>query len=56
MPYKRHLVCLNRFRHRCIRTVLEISRKRQWEQRISSEATRQMWGDPETITEKLMKC
>ena len=32
MPYKRHLVCLNRFHHQCIRTILGISRKTQWEQ------------------------
>ena len=55
-PYKRYLVRLNRFHHRCIRTILGISRKKQWEQHITSEATCQMWGDPETITEKLIKC
>ena len=54
-PYNRHLVRLNRFHHRCIRTILRISRKKQWEQHITSEVTRQMWGDPETISEKLIK-
>ena len=54
-PYKRHLVHLDRFHHRCIRTILGLSRRQQWEQHISSESTRQMWGDPEFITEKLIK-
>jgi len=55
-PYKRHLVCLDRFQNQCVRTILEISRKQQWEQHISSEATRQMWGDPENISDKLIRC
>ena len=54
-PYKRHLVHLNRFHHRCIRTILGLSRREQWEQHISSESTRRMWSDPETITDKLIK-
>ena len=32
-----------------------ISRKQQWERHISSEATLQMWGDPETIRFKLIR-
>ena len=51
-PYKRHLVCLNRFHHRCIWIILGISRKKQWEQHITSH---QMWGDPETISEKFIR-
>ena len=46
-PYKQHLVRLNHFHHRCIRTILGISRKKQWEQHINSKVTRQMWGDPD---------
>ncbi|XP_065896190.1 uncharacterized protein [Dysidea avara] len=36
-------------------TILGISRKKQWEQHITSEATRHMWDDPETISEKLIR-
>ena len=38
-----------------IRTILGISKKQQWEQQIRSEATCQMWGDPETISDKLIR-
>ena len=54
-PYKRHLVHLNCFHHRCIRTIPGLSRKQQWKQQISSESIHQMWGYPESITEKLIK-
>ena len=49
MPYKRHLAHLNRFHYHYNFW------KQQWEQHISSELTHQMWGDPETITEKLIR-
>ena len=40
--------------HQCIRTILEKSRKQQWEQHISSEVTHQIWGDHDTISDKLI--
>ena len=54
-PLRKHLKRMNTFHHRCVRTVLGITNKRQWEERLSSEKVREQWGDVETITEKLMK-
>ena len=54
-PLRKQLKKLNTFHHRCVRTILGISCKRQWEQRISSQRLREQWGDVETITEKLMR-
>ena len=53
-PLRKDLKKMNTFHHRCVRTVLGITR-RQWEERLSSEKVREQWGDVETITEKLMK-
>ena len=36
-------------------TIIGISRKQQWEQHISSEATHQMWRDPEIFSDKLIR-
>ena len=47
-PLRKHLKKMNTFHHRCIHTVLGITNKRQWEERLSSEKVK-------TITEKLMK-
>ena len=55
VPLRRHLRKLNTFHHRCVRAVLGISNQRQWEERISSASVREMWGDVETITIKLMR-
>ena len=46
---------LNTFHHQCIRSVLGIRNKQQWEEHISSEMIRKRWEDEETITTKLMK-
>ena len=40
--------------HRCIRTMLGITNRQQWEQRLTSVSTREQWGDVVTITVKLM--
>ena len=55
IPLGRHLKRMNTFHHRCIRTMLGITNRQQWEQRISSANTREQWGDLETITVKLAK-
>ena len=55
IPLRRHLKRLDSFHHRCIRTVLGISNRQQWEQRISSEVVRERWGDKEIITAMLQK-
>ena len=54
VPLRKHLKKLNTFHHRCLRAVLGISNRQQWEQRISSATVRERWGDVETITTKLM--
>ena len=54
-PLRKHLKKMDNFHHRCARTVLGITNRRQWKERISSEKAREQWGDAETITEKLMK-
>ena len=50
---RRHLKRLDSFHHRCIHTVLGITNKQQWEERIPSETLRERWGDVKTITTKL---
>ena len=54
-PLRRHLKRLDSFHNRCIRAVLKISNKQQWEQHISSAVVRQRWGDMETIATKLRR-
>ena len=54
-PLCRHLNRLEAFHHRCIHTVLRITNRQQWEQHISSAMTRDLWGDPETVTTKITK-
>ena len=49
VPLRRDLRRLNSFHHRCVCTVLGITNQRQWEERISSEAVREQWGDVEMI-------
>ena len=55
VPLRRHLKRLNAFHHRCIRTVLGITSRQQWEQHITSQMTRQQWGDAETAAAKVVK-
>ena len=52
-PLRRDLRRLNAFHHRCVRTVLGISRSQQWTQHITSRKLRQQWGDPQTVAEKV---
>ena len=54
-PLRRHLNRLNAFHHRNIRTALGITNRQQWELRISSAMTRELWGDTETIEVKITK-
>ena len=55
VPLRKHLKRLNTFHHRCIRTVLGISNREQWEHHITSDMTRVLWGDIETMTTKVTK-
>ena len=52
---RRHLNKLNSFHHHCIRTVLGITNRQQWEQHISSEQLQEKCGNTKTITTKLQK-
>ena len=46
---------LNAFHHRCIHTILGITSQQQQELHITSEMTRELWGDLETTTAKVTK-
>ena len=54
-PLRRDLRRLNAFHHRCVRTVLGISRSQQGTQHITSRELRQRCGDPQTVAEKVAK-
>ena len=55
VPLQRHVRKLNSLHHRCLRTVMGISNKRQWEERISSASVREKWGDLEVMEVRLMR-
>ena len=46
---------LNTFHHRCIRSILGISNRQQWSERISMAEVRRRWGDEETAADKVKK-
>ena len=46
---------LNTFHHRCIRSILAVSNRQQWSERISMAEVRRRWGDEETATDKVKK-
>ena len=52
---KKNLRKLDSFHNRCVRTIMGISNKQQWSERITSLEIRQRWGDPETAEMKVMK-
>lgn len=54
-PLKRQLKKLDSFHNRCIRTIMDISNKQQWEQCITSNEIRRKWGDSDTATLKVKK-
>ena len=53
---EKYLKKLDSFHNRCVRTVLGVSNREQWSQRITSAELRRRWGDTETATVKVMKC
>ena len=55
VPLRKHMKKLNTFHHRCIRIILGISSRQQWEERITMAEVRQRWGDEETAGEKVRK-
>ena len=54
-PLKKDLKKMDTFHNRCVRTVLGISNRQQWSQRLSSAELRRRWGDTETASVKVMK-
>ena len=52
-PLRRHLKRLDSFHQRCIKAVLRVMNKQQWEQHITM--VRQCWGDMEIIATKLRR-
>ena len=46
---------LNTFHHRCIRSILGISNRKQWSEHITMVEVRRRWGDEETASEKVKK-
>ena len=53
IPLRKHRRKLDSFHHRCLRTILGISNRQQWAQRITSQEVRRRWGDPATVSEKV---
>ena len=54
-PLRKHLKRLNAFHHCCIRTILGITGRQQWEQHITSALIQEQWGDLETVATKVAK-
>ena len=54
-PLKKDLKKMDTFHNRCVRTVLGVSNRQQWSQRLSSAELRRRWGDTETASVKVMK-
>ena len=55
IPLRRHEKQLNSFHHRCIRTILGISNRKQWSEHITMAEVRSRWGNEETVGEKVLK-
>ena len=53
IPLRKHKKKLDSFHHRCARTILGISNRQQWTQRISSREIRRRWGDPTSAVKKV---
>ena len=55
IPLRRQVKQLKTFHHRCIRCILGISNKQQWDERITMAKVRERWGDKELVDEKIQK-
>ena len=55
IPLRKHLKKLDSFHNRCIRAVLGISNKMQWQQRITSQEVRQRWGDTTSMSSRVKR-
>ena len=54
-PLRKHINKLNSFHHRCVRAILGISNRQQWEERIRMAEVRRRWGDEETVADMVMQ-
>ena len=54
-PLRCHLKRLDSFHQQCIKAVLGVTNKQQWEQYITLAMVRQRWGDMEVIATKLRR-
>ena len=54
-PLRKDKKKLNAFHHRCIRSILGITNKQQWDQHITSFEVRQRWGDITTAVEMVAR-
>ena len=52
-PLRKGLKRLDFFHHRCICSTLVITNQQQWDNHITSQSTRQQWGDMETVSDKV---
>ena len=50
-PLRHDLDLLDNFHHRCIRSILCVSRRQQWEEKISSATLRARWGDTTPVSD-----
>ena len=55
IPSRKHEKKMNSFHHRCVRTILGISNRQQWSERITMQEVRRRWGDEELVAEKVRK-
>ena len=55
IPLRKHEKKMNSFHHRCVRTILGISNRQQWSERITMQEVRRRWGDEELVAEKVRK-
>ena len=49
IPLRQHEKRLNTIHHRCVRTILGISNRQQWSERITMAKVRRRWGDKGTV-------
>ena len=55
IPLRKHEKKMNSFHHRCVRTILGISNRQQWSERITMQEVRRRWGDEELVAKKVRK-
>ena len=54
-PLRRDLQRLDGFHHHCIRVVLCVSRRKQWDEHLSNYQLRTQWGDAALVSDRIRK-